>query len=126
MDYYLRFDVDPVAKGRPRMTRSGRVFTPAKTRSAEAVIKAEAMTIIKTPLQGPVSVHLSVQFKRPKSNKTPHHVQRPDLDNVCKLVMDALNGVAYVDDCQIISLKMTKSWSKSEAKIEVWIGQAAV
>lgn len=36
------------------------------------------------------------------------HRGRPDLDNLLKLVLDSLNGVAYVDDAQVVESHATK------------------
>jgi Holliday junction resolvase RusA-like endonuclease len=47
-------------------------------------------------------------------------VQTPDLDNIEKAVLDALNGVAYVDDKQIFRKYTEKSWAETP-EIEVWI-----
>jgi Holliday junction resolvase RusA-like endonuclease len=38
--------------------------------------------------------------------------KKPDLDNLAKSVLDALNGVIYQDDSQIVSLHMTKVYSQ--------------
>ena len=39
------------------------------------------------------------------------HIQTPDADNIAKLVKDALNGVAFVDDRQVCELRVRKQWS---------------
>jgi len=44
--------------------------------------------------------------------------RKPDLDNVVKLVGDALNGVAYLDDAQIVEVKAEKGYGRT-SKIEV-------
>lgn len=36
--------------------------------------------------------------------------KKPDIDNIAKVVCDALNGVAYKDDKQIVSLKLAKRY----------------
>ena len=35
-------------------------------------------------------------------------LQKPDADNIAKLVLDALNGVAYDDDSQVFALYVLK------------------
>jgi Holliday junction resolvase RusA-like endonuclease len=40
-------------------------------------------------------------------------IERPkkmDIDNVCKCVLDAMNGIVYVDDRQVVSLHATKRY----------------
>ena len=40
------------------------------------------------------------------------HTQKPDADNVEKAVLDALNGVAFLDDCQVYDVRVTKHWGE--------------
>ena len=40
------------------------------------------------------------------------HTKKPDLDNMAKTVLDALNGLAYIDDSQIYSLTLFKTYSE--------------
>ena len=115
MSLHLRiYGQDPVAKGRPRMTKTGHAFTPAKTRTAESLIRvsAEAMMQNNLMILGPVNMKVRLVFGKPKSNKTSSHTQRPDADNCAKLITDALNGVAYKDDSQIVSLTISKEWGQ--------------
>ena len=37
--------------------------------------------------------------------------KKPDVDNVAKSVLDALNGVAWLDDSQVVRLEISKSYS---------------
>ena len=46
--------------------------------------------------------------------------KKPDIDNIAKVILDALNDVAYHDDTQVVSLSMQKKYSR-EAKVEVEI-----
>lgn len=46
--------------------------------------------------------------------------KKPDCDNIAKIICDALNGVAYDDDKQIVALKVTKIYS-DEPRVIVWI-----
>lgn len=45
--------------------------------------------------------------------------KKPDLDNVAKIVCDALNGVAYKDDAQIVDLKVHKYFSETPEVVVV-------
>ena len=51
--------------------------------------------------------------------RTP--TKKPDADNIAKVVCDALNGVAYKDDTQIVSLHIKKSYTADEPRVEVMI-----
>lgn len=42
-----------------------------------------------------------------------HHVSRPDLDNIAKVVLDALNGVAFVDDRKVFRLDVRKRYAEA-------------
>ena len=48
------------------------------------------------------------------------HVQKPDADNVLKLVMDALSGIAYTEDAKVHEARVRKVWG-SEASVWVWL-----
>lgn len=110
---FIRLQMDPVPKGRPRFTRTGHAFTDKKTLKAEAEIRKAALAEWgKRPFEGAVELIIQFTFKKPKSNKKPMHTQRPDLDNCAKLVSDAINGVAFLDDCQVVSIACTKGWGE--------------
>ena len=108
----------PVAKQRPRMTRNGRVFTPAKTVAFERVVRGIAAPYFPAPFHGPVKVTVWATFAPPKSwtnkktaaNMNRPHIQRPDIDNIAKAVCDSLNGVAFKDDSQIAAIEARKVW----------------
>lgn len=102
-------------KGRPRFTRSGRPYTPKATRDYERAIRdafENAPGRPREPFSGPISVCIMTYRQLPKS--TPKSVIRepdthkPDADNVAKVVLDALNGVAWLDDAQVTSLTVVK------------------
>ena len=102
-------------KGRPRFNRkSGRVYTPQQTYEAEREIaKAwQKASVLCAPRDVPVKVEIVVRRQLPKT--TPKWVisepdlKKPDLDNIEKLVLDGLNGVAYEDDSQVIELHARK------------------
>jgi Holliday junction resolvase RusA-like endonuclease len=44
-------------------------------------------------------------------NLTIHHTKKPDIDNLVKFSMDCLNGIAWEDDKQVISLSSYKYYS---------------
>ncbi|MDY4677609.1 MAG: RusA family crossover junction endodeoxyribonuclease [Bifidobacterium tsurumiense] len=85
---------EPVPKGRPRVFK-GHGVTPQRTRDAEKRIRQafQAKYPNATPFNGQVSVTARFMLS---------HQGKPDLDNLFKLVTDALNGLAYADDSQII------------------------
>lgn len=115
----------PIAKGRPRVTTRGgyaRTYTPIKTRSYEARLQAAALDVMgdAPPLDGPLVVHAWAYFEPSKSwpewkrqaaiGGSIEHTLRPDLDNLVKTI-DALNGIVWADDAQIVRLMAIKSYS---------------
>jgi Holliday junction resolvase RusA-like endonuclease len=108
------------------MSRSGHVYTPSATRVYEKLIAQHWLDNVPVhkPHTGPVSLLMRFYFARPKSHygtgrnsnvlkeSAPQHMlQTPDIDNLEKAVMDALNGVAFVDDKQVVYKEAAKSWA---------------
>lgn len=122
----------PVAKQRPRVTRRGLTFTPAKTVHYETYIKE--IFAINYPnfeaFTGPVEINVRTYFPIPKGTSKKNRDameagfirrdKRPDCDNLLKIVADALNGLAYGDDAQITSAKIEKFYS-NRPRVEVEI-----
>lgn len=123
MAYTLTILGDPKGKGRPRF--NGRVvYTPPETKVAECEIQTQfwlqnplATTI---PRDKAVSVRILAFVKIPKSMPKRDRMRaetnelaptkKPDADNILKLVMDALNGVAYEDDAQVVEVSCEKRY----------------
>lgn len=108
----------PVPKARPRLGRHG-TYTPQATVQAEKAVQWVAGPLFKEPMVGPVELIVVAKFAPPKSwskKKTAAHIgqphlQKPDFDNIAKLVSDALNGIAYKDDSQICYGVVQKRWA---------------
>lgn len=117
--YQFEFNVNPIAKGRPKFARIGkfvRTYTPEKTASAEAELRFLMAQYWnnKNPVECAIEAHLSFYFVRPKSiseKKRPHMITKPDLENCIKLVQDAGNGILWRDDSQIVFLFATKVYA---------------
>ena len=119
----------PVGKGRPRFAKRGNfvsTYTPEKTASYENLVKVLAMQAMKgtQPLPYPVRVVIDVAICPPASwskkkraqalNQLIQPTGKPDIDNVAKGILDAMNGVAYLDDKQVISLTIRKFYDESD------------
>ena len=93
MTYDFDIPGEPVAKGRPRFY-GYRAVTPQHTRDAEELVRNQFHMFYPhaEPLDGDILMIL--MFYKGRHGK-------PDLDNLEKLVKDALNGLAYVDDQQV-------------------------
>jgi crossover junction endodeoxyribonuclease RusA len=60
---------------------------------------------------GAVHVRLEFVMPRPKSlpqNRTPAAIKRPDVDKLARACLDAISGVAYQDDSQVVGLYAMK------------------
>ena len=127
----------PVAKGRPKFRRTGnfvRAYTPAKTKTYEtdvALVAKKAMGD-QEPLETPIVVAIYIRLPIPASYSKKRKkdclegierpLKKPDADNVAKAVTDAMNGIAYVDDCQIVSMHITKVYAETPA-VQVFISE---
>lgn len=103
---------EPKSKERPRVSKTGNVYTPKTTRDSEKEIVATYLDKCGD-VYFEKTVELRVSFFL--GNKRAR-----DGDNMLKLVQDALNGVAYPDDKQIRSIRVT-IWNttKERARTEV-------
>lgn len=115
---------EPCAKGRPRFVRAtGKAVTPEKTARYEQLVQLSYMQHVgqDVTLQGPIKAHIRAYFSIPSSiskhkreqmlTDTLRPQKRPDADNVAKIVLDALNGIAYGDDKEIVHLEVEKHWA---------------
>lgn len=106
---------DPVPKARPRSTKTGFIYTPTKTLQAEWRIRTHAAQFFPTPHGGPISLYVRVLIRPPQMPKKWQGIRmatkRPDIDNYEKTVLDALNGVAYVDDAQVVECHTEKRYA---------------
>ena len=113
----LKIDMNPQGKARPRFTRRGIAYTPAKTKQAEDIIREawlsqskftfEKGIPLKISLVGgyPVAKSISKKQRALMLDGLIRPTVKPDLDNFAKLVLDSLNGYAYHDDAQVVVFK---------------------
>lgn len=100
----------PKAKARPRVTRYG-TYTDKATLDAEHNLADQ----YKGPkFEGPISVALSFWNDRigitiVEVDDYTQRKLRGDIDNYTKLVFDGLNGIAYVDDRQVVASQQIKN-----------------
>lgn len=119
----ITVDGEPVGKGRPRFCRRGdyvQTYTPTKTQAYESRIKA-AYLLDGHVMQGPVKICITAYYQIPKSVSKAKRQdmldgkilpqKKPDVDNVAKIVLDALNQVAYQDDKQVAELHVYRYYS---------------
>jgi Holliday junction resolvase RusA-like endonuclease len=105
----LKLDVEPVAKGRPRLARSGHVYTPAATSAYERDVGLLVAHL--SPLEGALAVEVVFICRRPKATKGAARqlkTTRPDADNLLKSLLDGLNGRLFHDDAQLVDVRAVK------------------
>ncbi len=100
----------PVPKGRPRMTRRGRVFTPQRTMDAETLVRTAWGNNKK--FEGAVSLVINFGTDGTLIAVCPYYGEnsklRGDIDNYIKTIMDGLNGAAWDDDKQVMYVAAEK------------------
>lgn len=116
--------VIPVAKQRARVVTGG-AYTPRKTRDYETMVGYRARSAMGGKPPTEAAVVLLVEFGVPipsswtgkrRSDAEAGLVvpaSKPDLTNYVKAIEDAMNGIVYRDDSQIVSILASKSYSKT-------------
>ena len=127
---------EPVAKGRPRVTRNGHAYTPKKTVDYENLVRLE----YERQCHGiffdkgiPLDMRVTCYFTIPKSvskkkrqamiDRKIRPMKKPDSSNCIKAVEDALNQVAYHDDSQIVDTQIRRFYSE-QPRVVVTIQEA--
>lgn len=63
----------------------------------------------------PIHVTAIFYLKKPKSSKLPDPTnKKADLDKLLRAIHDAMSGLVYFDDCQIIEIDTTKEWADDD------------
>lgn len=113
----------PFGKQRPRVTRTGHAFTPEHTAIYENLVATCFLQKYPdcVPEEGPVSIEIGAAFPIPQSwTKKKQALAldgkifpgKPDIDNVQKIIQDALNNIAYKDDSQIYHADTIKFYAE--------------
>lgn len=116
---------DAVGKGRPRFTTKPypHSYTPKETERYEDLVKLSFKSQLKgqQKFDGAVTMLITVFVGLPKVSKKKQEqmlsqeikpTKKPDADNIAKIIMDALNGLAYDDDKQVTRLIVDKIYSR--------------
>lgn len=120
----IKFEIlgQPIGKQRPRVLKQGWAYTDKKTVNYETMVKYTYQSLYanREPILGHIEAYITAIFPIPKSyskKKTAellagHHNydKKPDCDNLAKIILDALNGIAYKDDSQVTLLHIAKEY----------------
>lgn len=113
----------PLGKSRPRVTRRGITYTPKATAEREQLVRTVFLETYRyaRPFTCALRVSIEAVYPVPVSASKAKRADmmagkiiptvRPDVDNVAKLILDALNKTAYADDSQIVSLTVSKRYA---------------
>ena len=124
---------EPVPQGRPKFVRIGNhvhTYDPEKSRSYKQLVRFWVTQHLKKidgfkPYENALCVDLTFYLGIPTSWSKQKRIQasqgviRPtskrlgDADNLCKAVTDAISGLVYVDDSQIVNLGISKYYSET-------------
>lgn len=124
---------DPVAQGRPRFSRQGgfvKAYDPSKSRDYKSYVRLiAAQNAPDSPVEGAIELSLRIyraipkgmpKYKREAAKAgTLRPVTKPDVSNVLKGVEDALQGVWYKDDSQIVGFGVLGKWYDERPRIEI-------
>lgn len=127
----IRFEVlgKPVAKARPRLSKYGNTYTQQKTVNYENLVKYTFQSEFPQhkPYEGIIEANITAIFEVPKSyskkktndllNSNNNYDHKPDCDNLAKIILDSLNGIAYRDDAQVTILHVNKEYGEQSKVI---------
>lgn len=125
---------EPKGKGRPRFCRNtGHATTPKDTVNYETLVYMEYLkqcNEFRFPDDVMLDMRIKAYYSIPKSTSKKKRTamlageirptKKPDMDNVVKIIADALNQVAYRDDTQIVDCQCRKFYSENP-RVEVTI-----
>jgi len=125
MKYSFEIPERAIGKERPRVNRhTGAIYTPEKTASFEEKVKwaFKGKYNVETELSTkPFKAKIIAVFKPPeKASKKKkeellfkiNYTNKPDADNIAKIILDSLNGLAYKDDSQVCALLVLKDYGE--------------
>lgn len=132
---------EPTGKGRPKFSRQGnfvKAYTPEKTEKYEHWVKLSYIEKYGNKKSfaddAPLYVYIDAYYNIPKSVSKKKAAmmmrgdilptKKPDCDNIIKIILDALNGLAYKDDQQVAKVSVAKRYvysTDSDARVEVYI-----
>lgn len=129
---------EPKGKGRPRVTKTGRAYTPKDTVQYENLVRLEyrrQCNDFKFARNSALDARITAYYAIPKSISKKKRqemldfkirpLKKVDCDNLIKVVLDSLNEIAYHDDVQVVDCQVRKFYSE-QPRIVVTIQEAAV
>ena len=104
----------PKAQPRPRMTKTGHVYTPDSAKAWKEAIMTAFLYQYKQKIAQPVRLRVLFNFPFPKKSKNKGafpHIKKPDTDNLLKAVMDSITEAGvWEDDALVYSIYAEKRY----------------
>jgi len=104
-------------KGKPVITSSSKSLA-----SWRQAVSLQAQTVAAGIMSGPISVEITFLLPKPKSapkKKRIYATKRPDLDKLCRSVLDSITHVLIADDSQVVELLAHKDYGPPGVHITV-------
>ena len=131
MQLAFEINIKPIPQARPRfyvrhhgLKRFVGVYELKQCKSFKEVIAWHARAVaMQNGLKEATreAVALTLVFQLGENKKEKFHTKRPDIDNLAKSVKDALKGIIYHDDSQIVEAHLFKKYGKHLIRVEVKI-----
>jgi len=88
------------------VTKTDATALPAWTRTVQVLAQAAGVRVL--PKGTAVAVAVRYEFARPARGRQAYPCTRPDCDKLARALLDALTGIAYADDGQVVLLAISK------------------
>lgn len=121
-----------VIGGRARVTSDNKKLKPYRQSVTATVVDELNRQWIDTPVaqkHEPVCLSLKFVFNRPSSapRKRRYPAVKPDTDKLIRATLDALTGVLYLDDAQVVNIAAAKEYGEIErVEIAMWCAEQLV
>ncbi len=120
----------PFPDQRPRVARNGGIIPNQNVIEWKELVERVGLRYmtVMAPLLEPVELKLVFHMPIPESWSRKRrddaagtaHAKKPDVDNLAKAVMDALNGVVWQDDAQVTSLNVRKVYAREVIGVQLY------
>ena len=111
MTIAFRVEGKPIQQGSMRAFNNRIVHNKTKDLMAwRAQVAIAARMAGCAPIEGEITITMRFHYARPKSVTRALPTVPPDLDKQIRSILDALTGVAYRDDAQVIEIHASKDY----------------
>jgi Holliday junction resolvase RusA-like endonuclease len=111
--------------GKPRLTTDNSKLKPFRSEVTRCAMMAMRDASYELPMAGkhvPVEINADFFFAKPESigKKRLYPSVKPDVDKICRSLLDSMTGVAFHDDAQVIAINARKHYGMPE-RVEVTV-----